>query len=476
MKQMRKNITMSAVILIFLFGIFNINIEVFADYTVNWYETLEDIELKQGNNWFEIELKNDDGISSHDIYFEVILDGSYQGLYTELYYNNKSTPLTGDYRDFTSNYCMVHQSAKTGWYYLNIYFPAEIGYATITTDKYAAADDEYEPNNRFHFAEPLELTTDTIITGDLGHYGEDVDFYAYMATEPCMLSVDLYDDSSAELSIYVGNSLVASTDSWEATTASNKIRSFPYRFNHTHGICYFKVYGGYDGYKLRIKKDNYQATPVLYNISPTKRRFYSEFDILTPKIATLANGKLSTSYFHVRNGESYHSIDGEIEANDKTFTEFQFPDLLPSQVSNSGDGKQNDIQFMAKNMTGIGASQTVSVVLNYDNAPPECSDVILETSEDSIEVTVLKAYDLRGLAQKPYRYRIYPSGETAPEYSEWLTKNYYYMGIENGTELSAGVEYTVDVQIRDNIAENCQDSSQNLNNHITTITKTVQIG
>lgn len=459
-----------------ILGLLNLTVTA-EDFGLLWNDTFENLDLQQGDNWFSIQLENDDGASLHDIYFEVTTDWNYPGLYTELYYNNKSNILTGNSQNDISNYCLAHKAARPGWYYLKVYAPYETVRASITSDKYVTAIDAYEPNNRINFASQLELTTDTIITADLGdsNYCDDIDFYAYMATEPCMLTVDLYDDNGAELSIYVGDSLIGTTDRWETLPSSaSLIKSFPYSFNHTHGLCYFKVYGSYGGYKLRITKKDFQSTPVLYNASPLQKQLYSEFDILTPKINILANGTVNVYYSHSRNGEFYDSIKTQMTANDKTFTGYQFPDLLPTQISNSGTGTQNYLQFYAEHTSGARLMGKAYAALNYDNTPPSCKEVVVEAAAESIEISVSGATDANRLAQKPYRYRIYPSGSSPTEYSEWLTRNYYSMGIETGLELTPGTEYTVDVQIRDRIAETCQNASQDLSNHICTVTKTAQ--
>ena len=442
------------------------------DYELSWHYTEDDILLQQGDNWFTIQLTNDDGANLHDIYFEVITEIAYPGLYTELYYNSKSNLLSGDGNssDIKSLFCLSHQSASTGRYYINVHAPNEGIYITITPDKYSASSGTYEPNNRFHFAHQLNLSVDTVIQDNLGTYGDDVDFYAYTTTEPCMLTVDLYDYEFAELSIYSGETLVASTDIGEVQNndGATRIRQFPYRFNFTHGICYFKVSRGEGSYTLHITKGEYQATPVVNNLSPLNRLLYSEFDILTPAISVLANGTVTASYLYIKDGSSYEVKDKTILANNKTFTEYHFPDLLPSQVS-PGTRTQNDIQFYVKSLN----SGEAYVNLNFDNAPPECEDVSVQANEDSIEVTVIGAVDEIQLASTPYRYRIYPSGTTPPAYSEWLTQGYYSSGIDTGG-LSAG-SYTVEVQIRDQIAENYQSGSQDLSNHILTVTKTAQI-
>ena len=68
-----------------ILGLFNLTVTA-EDSGLFWYDTFENLDLQQGDNWFSIQLENDDGASLHDIYFEVTTDWNYPGLYTELYY------------------------------------------------------------------------------------------------------------------------------------------------------------------------------------------------------------------------------------------------------------------------------------------------------------------------------------------------------------------------------------------------------
>lgn len=431
------------------------------DYELSWDEPLENFDLQSGENWFYIQLSRDDNATYHDIYFEITFSEIYERIYTELYYYNKSDIVANELDDSKSKHCLVYQGASTGYYYLKVYSPFEVT-VSITATKFKTARDA-EPNNLMSFAEQLNLSTDATISGDLGDENDnDVDFYAYTTTEPCMLRVHLYDDTDAKLSIYSGETLIASS-------AERPTVKLPYNFNFVHGTCYFKVYGGSGSYTLHITKKPYSARPVLYGkVSNTP--LYSELDALNPKIAVLAQDNISVGYTLYKDKTSYVSNPNTITTNENSFTEYQFP-TIPASYPQIEASSRCYIVFSAK---GTAETEEVFMKLLQDNAPPEYKDVLVEANEDSVEVTVIEAFDTIKLASKPYRYRIYLTGTTPPEYSEWLTKNYYSKGIDTGTGLIAG-DYIVEVQVRDQVAENCKNSSQDLSNHILTVTKTVQI-
>lgn len=469
--------------------IFSSNVNTYADQILDWYDTSEMFELQSGNNWFQIQLIDDEWYDSYDIYFEITTMHSYSGLYVELYYGNKSNLVAREGRDYISNYCLSHSSARTGWYYLNIY-TRDGAYATITTDKFGSSGGTNEPNNRFNFATEIDLEIiDTIISDSLGanDYNSDVDIYKYTASEPCMITVDLYDYTEAELSVYVGNHVVGSTSRDEYQTTEQKISSLPYSFNHTHGPCYIKVFGGSGAYKLKITRKEYQAKPVLYVLSPKVRQLYSAFDVLSPRLAILGNGLVNASYFHVRNGNTYDANKETLSVltNNKTFVECQFNDILPTQVSNDGTRTQNDLQFTAKNSTGTKNISYLTADLTFDNDSIfnkkgnmlTNEDVTITTHRDSIEVEIsgIKEKNHLQMPQRPYRYRIYPANSTPSDYTNWITQKYYRMANEDGQQLVTGNEYIVEVQVRDKIAEENEYSTSDLSNHIITLIQTTVI-
>jgi len=343
-----------------LIGIFIMNsfmvffsIDIHADYILEWYNVSEMFELQSGDNWFQIQLLDDEGYNNNDIYFEITTLHSYSGLYVELYYGNKNNLIAVESRDYISNYCLSYRNARTGWYYINIY-TRDGAEATITADKFGASGGTYEPNNRFNFATEIELgIIDTIISDRLGtnDYNNDVDIYKYTAFEPCMITIDFddYSEYQPEISVYVGNNIVGSTSRDEFQTADQRISSLPYSFNHTHGPCYIKVFGGSGAYKLKITQKEYSAKPILYIINPKVRQLYSQFDVITPKLAILGNGDVTVSYLHVRDGNTYSGNNEKVSVttNNKTFVECQFNDILPTHIDNYGTKTQNDVQFFA---------------------------------------------------------------------------------------------------------------------------------
>jgi hypothetical protein len=465
------------------------NINPYADQILDWYNTTEMLKLESGNNWFQIQLVDDELYDSYDIYFEITTNLSYSGLYVELYYGNKSNLIAREDRDYISNYCLNHSNASIGWYYINIH-TSNGAYATITSDKFGDSAGANEPNNRFNFATEIDLgTIDTIISDRLGtsNYNRDVDIYQYTASEPCMITVDLDDPEVAELSVYVGNHLVGSTSKEEYKTYEYKIDSLPYSFNHTHGPCYIKIFDGDGTYDLTITRNEYQSKPVLYVLNPKVRQLYSAFDVLKPRLALLGNGQVSVSYLHVRNGETYNG-NGEklsVLTNNKTFVERQFNDILPTQVSNDGTKKQNDLQFSARNSTGTKNVGKLVVDLVFDNDSLfnknsnmlSNDDVLITAHSDSVEVEISGITEKSHLQmpQRPYRYRIYPANSTPCNYSEWLTQKYFSVGIADGQQLAAGNEYIVEVQVRDKVAENNENTTNDLGGHIITLTQTIII-
>lgn len=469
------------------------NINSYADYILEWYNTSELFELQSGNNWFQIQLVDDEQFDNYDIYFEITTEHSYAGLYVELYYGNKSNLIATESRDYISNYCLSRTNASLGWYYINIY-TRDGASARITTDKFgdSAGDPngDYEPNNRFNFANEIELgTIDVIISGSLGtqDYNRDVDIYTYTASEPCMITVELYDYTNAELSVYVGNHLVGSTSKEEYKTYEDKINSLPYSFNHTHGPCYIKIFDGDGDYKLKITRHEYQAKPVLYLLNPKVRQLHSTFDVISPRVAILGNGQVNVSYIYARNGQTYNGNNEKlsVSTNNKAFVECQFNDILPSQVSNVGTKTQNSIQFSARNSTGTKNVGTFITGLAFDNDTLfnkngdvfSNEDILITTHRDSIEVEVFGITENRHLQmpQRPYRYRIYPANSDPCDYSEWLTQKYYSIGVEDGQQLILGDEYIVEVQVRDKVAESNEYTTNDLSGHIITLVQTVTI-
>lgn len=423
-----------------------------------------------GDYWYEI---NVDKLS--DIYFEVDTNLAYEGTYTKLFHKDLSALIADDTTRNTSEFFMAKKWAAAGKYYLKVHTEVSQIEINITAEQFTSTDDKNEPNNWMYFATPLKFDASSLVKdGNLGNdFGNDVDFYSYYALEPCMVTVGLQDiKSQVDMSIYVGNTVIASTSKWEhpleIITGNN------YAFNHTHGIFYIKIFGGDGAYTLDIVKGDYQTEIVAYSKNPVSKQLISEFDILTPKISILGNGQVTTSYDLMIKYNSYTGEKKSLTANCNAFTEQEFAPIHPSQITGSNYGNFHRITYHTDYVKGTKNKQTDVVHLLYDEAAPN-GNTKITVNEDSIEVSIISPKDEYGLADRPFRYRIYPAGTTPPSYCDWNTSCYYSKGIEGDEKLVTGIEYVVEAQIRDKVAEKFQNSTQDLSKHIRTITKSAQL-
>lgn len=419
-----------------------------------------------------------------DIYIKIDTIYNGEGMSATLY-SDDNYFLSGDSTYFTHEFYLKCRKVTKGWYYIKIDTKGKnIDKVKITAEQFITSYDnvnvQEEPNNWFRFATPLLLDSSISIRRHLGYELKDdyrnsgVDIYEYTASEPCMLKVNFDPEKAGELDIYVGDSLIAST---VPRNGIDRIQTGkPYYFNHTHGSCYFKIHSGYEYYKFEIFKEDYQAEPVFYIKNPQSRQIFGEFDTLTPEISVLGNGRTEVYYSYIKNGQPYPSEKENVIANTTNFSDYRFQTISLSAFP-GGSIKRNAIQFTAGNTTATKSSQSASLNLRYDDAPPLYKDIEIETNEDSIEINLIEATDEVGLAQRPYRYRIYPKGSQVPTYSEWMTSNYYSKGIDIEGEIIRNTEYIIDVQVRDMVAEKYQyDKSEGeLVNHILTVSETVYI-
>lgn len=437
--------------------------------------------LSYGDNWFKISTDK-----LYDVYFKIKTETGVEQLSATLYIDNESTKHSTEF--YGNELYLIQDYLGKGEHYLlinNPYWEMEV---EITTEVFpSTVNDKYEPNNWFYNATSItedinkSETYDEIIHSNLGKVavsGTDIDIYKYSASEPCMLTVNFSNgsynefgheyDYPGELDIYIGDTLYASS----LTTGKGNIKQIDsnFSFNHTHGDCYFKVYNGFGDYTLNIARSEYQQDPVFLIRNPLSRQLYCEFDTMEPKVSVLGNGEITVYYKFYKNSQLYISEEIKKNVNTSKFIDISFNQLVPSQIADGGN-EQNDIQVGAKYNKGTKKSQWNTNKLLYDDDPPKYDNINVERNEDDIEVNVINADDTIGLAQRPYRYRVYPSGAAQTAYSDWMTSSYYNQWI-NGD----GGEYIVDVQIRDMIAEKYQgDTTKDLSNHIVTYTETVGI-
>lgn len=440
--------------------------------------------LSYGDNWFKISTDK-----LYDAYFKIKTETAVEKLSATLY-------IDGEYGQQSSEfYCdelyLIQRYLGKGEHYIlinNPYWEMEVEITTeVFPSIYEQNSKKYEPNNWFYNA--TSITEDInesevyneIIHSDLGEIsvsGTDIDIYKYSASEPCMLTVNFSNgsynefghvyDYPGDLDIYIGDSLYASTYPDDKKNVKKIDSNFS--FNHTHGDCYFKVYGGFGDYTLDIARSEYQQDPVFLIRNPLSRQLYCEFDTMEPKISVLGNGETTVYYNFFKNSQLYISEEIKKNVNSNKFMDISFNQLVPSQIADGGN-EQNDIQVCAEYNKGTKKSQLNANKLLYDDTPPKYDSINVERNDDDIEVNVINADDTIGLAQRPYRYRVYPSGAEQTAYSDWMTSSYYNQWI-NGD----GGEYIVDVQIRDMIAEKYQgDTTKDLSNHIVTYTETVGI-
>lgn len=432
--------------------------------------------LYEGENWFKFTTEE-----VSDLYVKLEIGYGFTGLNAKLYSGGQSVAL--DYSEYEMEYYLIARGCSSGENYVRVYNPHGEIEVNITTEVFPYTYDKYEPNNWFYNATELtenidKETYDVIIDGYLGDEsksGHDIDIYQYTASEPCMLTIDYNKDdydhnysNPGDLDIYIGNTLYAST--YTSGRPGVKKITDRFSFNHTHGDCYFKVYDGFGKYTLDIRRKEYQAKPVILIKNPSSRQLYCEFDTFNPLVSVLGNAELNIYYYYLKNSGPYRSEEITKKVNSKTFTDISFQQLNTSQVVD-GESHQNTIQFAARYMSGAKMSGAHMNRLLYDYTQPEYENINVERNENNIEVNIIDASDAIGLAQRPYRYRIYLSGGDQSEYSEWMTSAYYNKWVNE----SDG-DYVVDVQIRDMIAEQYQgDQTKNLDNHITTFITNVGV-
>lgn len=469
--MIKKIVFLSLVIL--LFNLSSLSVYA-ADYDdaieLEFYNESAEYELEYGNNWFKFYVE-----SENDIYIQIDTNYGYQYTYAQLY-SEENVLLDIDYSEFVTRYNLHASGVSPGYYYVVIYNPCSEsdGYHTakLYAENFSPGTGTNEPNNWKNYATTLNVDTSIIISDTLGSVNRsDIDIYKYTASKPYMLSVKMIEYEQYELSIYIGNILVASTDS-----TLNPIKKLDYgityKFNVTHGECYFKVYNGYGDYQLKIQKNTYQSMPLFYNVSPVSGQLFSEYDSFLPKIAIMGNN-VNTRYFYVRDDWFYTSNTLYPSVNTETYTKIEFPNDNYEFETDEFTNGQNTIQFTVSNSSWNESYQTRVLDLKYDNEPPVCDDVTVEVCDGSIEVRVVNARDTDQISQRPYRYRIYKSTDTLPSYTEWSSSKYYNYGIDESIVFEHGSTYVIDVQIRDRVAEKYSNIDNDLTNHILTVTKTV---
>ena len=439
--------------------------------------------LSYGDNWFKISTDK-----LYDVYFKIKTETGLEQLSATLYIDGESTKHGTEF--YGNELYLIQDYLGKGEHYLlinNPYWELEV---EITTEVFpSTVNDKYEPNNWFYNATPItedinkSETYDEIIHSNLGKVavsGTDIDIYKYSASEPCMLTVNFSNESynefeheydyPGELDIYIGDTLYASS----LTTGKGDIKQIDsnFSFNHTHGDCYFKVYNGFGDYTLKIKRSEYQPQPILLIRNPLQMQLNCEFDTIEPLVSILGNDEMNVSYSYIKNSSTLDNEIGtsDININTNTFSNVPLLQFVPSQMTD-GEISPNYIEFSAQYIYGSKLIKSHRNSLLYDDTPPKYDSINVERNDDDIEVNVINADDTIGLAQRPYRYRVYPSGAEQTAYSDWMTSSYYNQWI-NGD----GGEYIVDVQIRDMIAEKYQgDTTKDLSNHIVTYTETVGI-
>lgn len=472
MKKLKRNI------ILFFISVFMINMFTGVLCTTahagSSYSTADEIgygenylgAIPEGDYWLKIRV---DEMS--DLYISVNYNWAYEDSYTELY-SPSLILLAGDYA-LSHKQFVAKNGIGSGMYYIKLHTPYGEDPVIVNVERFNVCDGAHEPNNWFELATQMtELDTgwDIIFEDSLGDNGDDIDIYKYTPVEPCMLAVHMLEhEDNLEFDIYIDDFALATTN--RLFPGPKKIeRDDVFYFNHIKGPCYIVVYGGWGEYKMQITKLAYQADPILYHVSPQTRQIISELDAITPKAALLGEGTFKVESHYVKNGNGYSSTTGYPTVNSRSFTEYQFPTILPSQVSDEKNGSQNSMQISAQNTSKAKGWATSFYYLIYDNEPPECDDVIVSKNEDSIEISIVNAYDKVKLAQRPYRYRVYPFGNNPPEYSDWITSNYYNQWLDN--EAAGNMDsYVIDVQIRDSVAEKYQSSTKDLSKHILTVTK-----
>lgn len=351
-----------------------------------------------------------------------------------------------------------------------IYYVLVLISVCITLNHVQVSALESETDDEIFFLNTIPLIIDSseIITDYLT---DDYIVYKYTASEPCMLEVQITGDG-VFLDIYVGNYLLASSD---PSARTNRIKNGnKFCFNHTHGDCFFKVFGSGE-YTLNIIRKNYCAKPVFFTKNTLNKSLYSELDILNPNISVLGNGEIETNYALYKNGALYISDKKELNVNSKVFTDVIFEPLNPVDTvfDESFSSNQNNFQYIVYDKTINQFNRTDSLIYNtnsskvisltYDINKPNFDDISVECNEDSVEINVIGASDSVGLAQRPFRYRIYAEGSNPPQYTDWVTTPYY-----NKSGLLNAGNYVAEVQIRDMIAERYQGSDMDLSEHILT--------
>lgn len=426
-------------------------------------------DLYEGENYFKIYVDE-----TKDIYFEIDLVTGSDAYYVELYSEDGGL-IMGDYTKYASKFYLASKNSSPGWYYIMIHSLGDSGFFTYKAESFYSSYGVNEPNNWRSFATQLEIDVSIIINDDLGSddiYGNDIDIYAYTASEPCMLTVKMEEYDQCDYDIYIGDLLLNSTDYIIKPIKTLDIDS-EYSFNITHGTCYFVIRGGIGDYEFWIERSEYQSTPVFYNVSPLKNDKYCEFDDINPQISVIGDGNVYVSCLFVKNGNAYSLEDKYISVNNKTFTSCNFPIIDADAVPDTFKRNQNTIQFVVSNTTGAKTSYSRVSQIKYDNQPPEYKDIDINANVDSIEINVLGAYDSICLAERPYRYRVYLKNSSVPEYSDWSSASYFSSGLEDSM-LVPGI-YIVEIQIRDSIAEKYQNDNKDLSNHILTITEEITI-
>lgn len=478
MNEKRNNNLNSFIVLFLIITIFSgFNTPAVANsYTTVSFDEFQQYVIYPGDNWFGVHTDKKAAIYVH----AETHTAEAGNLEIELY-NSSLSILDYDYANNSIDYWLASNNCSLGWYYIKVYNKSAYERSiSLNLERYVSTNDTYEPNNWFHKAYELNIDTQIIIDASLGSYTQnlrdDIDIYEYRASEPCMLKVTL-DFTSVfyrpSLSIYLGQKLlVASTNNRKVVFPAVLIENDVFYFNHTHGSIYFVVEEGYGDYTLTIERELYRPSPVYYISEPVVRQVVSELDTLTPKANILSTTQpINTYYFLVKNGNTLTSSTQQV-ASGSEFIEHIYPSVNISEIPNTYNTWQSDIQFQVLYPSGVKQSQSLITPFIPNESPPICDEINVIVSECSIELKVINARDDAGLAQRPYRYRIYLSDTTPPEYSEWLTSNYYNKGIEKGKELQKQAHYTIDVQIRDVTAEKYQnDSSVNLINHIRTYTQ-----